>query len=185
MTTAKVPATLRTQRLVLRPWRDDDAVPFAAMGTDREVMANFPSTLTRDQSDATMTRIRAHLDREGFGFWAVEIPGVTEFAGFAGIGRPPFMPVVEIGWRFARAHWGNGYATEAAIAARDWGFANLAIDEIVAFVVPGNTRSQAVMARLGMTRDPSADFDHPLIPEGHPLRRHWLFRMSRSVTSAA
>ena len=181
MTSANVAPTLRTRRLVLRPWRDEDAVPFAAMGTDPEVMAHFPSTLTREQSDATMARIRAHFEREGFGFWAVEVPGVTEFAGFAGIARPQFMPVVEIGWRFARAHWGHGYATEAAIAARDWGFANLPIDEIVAFVVPGNTRSQAVMARLGMTRDPSADFEHPLIPAGHRLRPHWLFRMPRLI----
>jgi RimJ/RimL family protein N-acetyltransferase len=171
--------TLYTTRLILRPWRDDDAEPFAEMGRDPEVMAHFPSLLTREQSDATMARIRSHFEREGFGFWAVEVPGVTAFAGFAGIGKPSFMPVVEIGWRLARAYWKHGYATEAAIAARDWGFSHLTMEEIVAFVVPANVKSQAVMMRLGMRRDPSADFEHPLMPVGHPLRPHWLFRLSR------
>ncbi|MBX3160078.1 MAG: GNAT family N-acetyltransferase [Deltaproteobacteria bacterium] len=176
---------LRTPRLILRPWRDEDAAPFAAMGADPEVMQHFPNTLTREQSDATMDRIRAHFEREGFGFWAVEIPGVAPFAGFTGIGRPAFMPVVEIGWRYARAHWGHGYATEAAIAARDWGFANLGIDEIVAFVVPGNARSQRVMDRLGMRRDPAADFEHPLIAPGHRLRPHWLYRLRKPAAAGA
>jgi RimJ/RimL family protein N-acetyltransferase len=168
---------LRTERLVLRPWRDEDAAPFAAMGADPAVMEHFPNVLSREQSDATMARIRGHFAREGFGFWAVEVPGVTPFAGFCGIARPTFMPVVEIGWRFARAWWGHGYATEGAIAARDWGFANLGIDEIVAFVVPGNARSQRVMDRIGMHRDPAADFEHPLIAPGHRLRPHWLYRI--------
>ena len=171
--------TLRTERLILRPWRPEDAAPFAEMGADPEVMAHFPSVLTREQSDATIARITGHFAREGFGFWAVEVPGVTPFAGFTGIGRPVFMPVVEIGWRFARAHWGHGYATEAARAAMAWGFDNLPVAEIVAFVVPGNVRSQAVMARLGMQRDPEANFEHPMIPEGHALRPHWLYRISR------
>jgi RimJ/RimL family protein N-acetyltransferase len=176
--------TLRTQRLILRPWLDEDAEPFAAMGADPAVMEHFPSLLSREQSDATIARIRGHFAREGFGFWAIEVPGVTTFAGFAGIARPTFMPVVEIGWRFARQHWGHGYATEAAIAARDWGFANLGIDEIVAFVVPGNARSQRVMDRIGMRRDPSADFEHPLIAAGHRLRPHWLYRIRKPAVPA-
>jgi RimJ/RimL family protein N-acetyltransferase len=170
---------LRTARLVLREWRDDDLEPFAAMSADREVMEHFPSPLTREESDAAAARIRAHFKLEGFGLWAMEVPGVAPFIGFTGLARPRFRPeVVEIGWRLARAHWGAGYATEAALAALAWGFTNVQVEEFVAFVRPSNVRSQRVMQRIGLERDPSADFDHPLIPEGHS-RLHWLYRISR------
>jgi RimJ/RimL family protein N-acetyltransferase len=175
--------TLRTERLVLRTWRADDADAFAAMGSDPAVMEHFPGLLDRAQSDAMIGRIRAHFTREGFGLWAVEVPGVAPFVGFCGLSRPAFMPVVEVGWRFARAYWGHGYATEAARAAVAWGFANLELDEIVAFTVPANVRSQRVMERLGMRRDPEADFEHPLLPVGHPLRPHWLFRLGRTAVT--
>jgi len=171
---------IHTDRLLLRPWRDDDAEPFAAMGRDPEVMEHFPALLDRAESDAAVARIRAHHEREGFGLWAVEVVGGASFIGFTGLARPRWRPeVVEIGWRLARPHWGHGYATEAARAALAWGWANLEVDEIVAFVVPANVRSQAVMQRLGMTRDPAADFDHPLIPADHPVRPHWLYRIAR------
>ena len=172
--------TLASERLVLRPWRDDDAEPFAAMSADPEVMEHYPSVLGRAEADATIARIRAHFARESFGLWALEVPGVAPFVGFTGLARPGFMPVVEVGWRLARPYWGRGYATEAARAAVAFGFADLALDEIVAFVVPANRRSQAVMDRLGMARDPEADFEHPAIPTGHRLRQHWLYRLSRS-----
>jgi RimJ/RimL family protein N-acetyltransferase len=171
---------LRTARLVLRKWRDDDLEPFAAMSADAEVMEHFPSRLTREESDAAAARIRGHFEREGFGLWAIEVPGVAPFIGFTGLARPSFMPVVEIGWRLARAYWGAGYATEAALASRDWGFTNVQVDELVAFVRPNNLRSQRVMERIGMERDLSADFDHPLIPEGHS-RLHYLYRISRDA----
>ena len=171
---------LRSTRLLLRPWTEADLEPFAAMGADREVMEHFPSLLTAEESDAVVDRIAEHFDREGFGMWAVEVPGIAPFIGFAGLARPHWRPeVVEVGWRLARPFWGHGYATEAGRTAIDWGFAQLGLPEIVAFVVPRNIRSQAVMARLGMHRDPAADFEHPLIPAGHPLRPHWLFRVSR------
>ena len=130
-----------------------------------------------------VARIRAHFARHGFGFWAVEVPGVAEFIGLVGLAVPRFeahfTPCVEIGWRLARAHWGRGYATEAARAALDFGFRDLNLDEIVAFTVPTNRRSRAVMERIGMTRSAADDFDHPAIPEGHPLRRHVLYRARR------
>ena len=170
---------ISTERLVLRPWRDDDLEPFAAMSADPAVMEHYPALLTREQCEAVIERIRGHFAREGFGFWALEAPDVP-FVGFTGIARPGFMPVVEVGWRLARPYWGQGFATEAARAAVTWGFANVALDEIVAFVVPGNQRSQRVMGRLGMTRDPDADFEHPAVPIGHRLRPHWLFRLSRT-----
>lgn len=182
-------STIQTARTLLRPWRDEDAAPFAEMSADPAVMEHYPSTLTRAESDAVIERIRGHFAREGFGFWALELPGVTPFAGFVGLGRPEWMPVVEIGWRLARPYWGHGYATEAARAALAWGFANLTrggepLDEIVAFVVPANGRSQRVMERLGMARDPAADFEHPRIPVGHRLRPHWLFRIERTQVIA-
>jgi RimJ/RimL family protein N-acetyltransferase len=168
--------------LILRPWRDDDLGPFAAMSADASVMEHFPSRLTRAQSDAVAARIRAHIAREGFGFWAIEAPGVAPFIGFTGLARPSFMPVIEVGWRLARAHWGAGYASEAARAAVEWGFSNLGMDEVVAFVRPHNERSQRVMARLGMTRDLGADFDHPLINEP-ASRLHFLYRLTRAAWS--
>jgi len=172
--------TLRTERLILRPWRESDLEPFAALNGDPIVMEHFPSRQSRAESDATVGRVREHFEREGFGLWAVEVPGVAPFIGFTGLQRPSFMPVIEVGWRLAKEYWGAGYATEAARASLAWGFANLDLDEIVAMVVPNNVRSQRVMAKLGMTRDPSADFDHPRIPVDSPVRRHWLFRLRKS-----
>lgn len=171
--------TLRTERLILRPWQDDDLEPFAALNSDPEVMEYFPSLLSRAQSDAMAERIRTHFERHGFGLWAVEVPGVAPFIGFTGLHRPSFMPGVEVGWRLARSHWGAGYATEAARASLAWGFAQLDLPEIIAMVVPDNHRSQRVMAKLGMQRDPTGDFDHPMIPVDSPRRAHWLFRVPR------
>jgi RimJ/RimL family protein N-acetyltransferase len=171
--------TLRTERLILRPWRDDDLEPFAALNADPQVMEYFPSLLSREQSDAMVARIRSHFEREGFGLWAVEVPGVAPFIGFTGLQRPAFMPVVEVGWRLAHPYWRAGYATEAARASLAWGFANLDVAEIVAMVVPDNLRSQRVMEKLGMQRDPDANFEHPMIPAGNPRRAHWLFRLPR------
>jgi RimJ/RimL family protein N-acetyltransferase len=175
--------TIPTFRLLLRPWRDEDLPAFAAMNADPRVMEFFPRPLDRAESDARAARIRDHFARHGFGLWAVEVPGVADFIGFVGLSVPdfemPFMPCVEVGWRLAHEHWGQGYATEAARAALDFGFRRLALDEIVSFTVPANRRSRGVMERIGMTRTPADDFDHPALPEGHPLRRHVLYRAIR------
>lgn len=172
---------LTTERLLLRPWRDDDLAAFAAMNGDPEVMRFFPATLGRAESDELASRIRASLAARGFGNWAVEVPGVIPFAGFVGLSVPrfdaPFMPCVEIGWRLARACWGKGYATEAARAALAFGFGTLKLAEIVSFTVVANLPSRRVMERLGMRHDPSGDFDHPALADGHPLRRHVLYRL--------
>lgn len=181
---------LTTARTRLRAWRDEDRAPMAAMGVDPEVMEFFPGLLDRAASDAMIDRIRDHFDRHGFGLWALEIPerGLA-FAGFVGIVwcnfEAHFTPAVEIGWRLARAAWGGGYATEAARAALRFGFATLPVDQIVALTVPTNRRSRAVMERLGMRRDPADDFDHPRIVEGHPLRRHVLYRLARAELGGA
>lgn len=169
---------IRTARLILRPWRDDDVEPFAALNADPIVMEHFPAPLDRVGTIASVEWIRAHFDRHGYGLWAVEAPGVAPFIGFTGLARPTFRPDdVEIGWRLAREHWGAGYATEAARAALAHGFETLGLDEVISMTVPANTRSQRVMVKLGLQRDPSANFDHPKLPVGHPLRPHWLYRL--------
>jgi len=150
------------------------------MNADPEVMRYFPSVLAPEQSERVADRIEEHFEARGFGLWALEIPGVVAFAGFVGLAVPrfetAFSPCVEIGWRLARAHWGQGYATEAAAAALRFGFEALRLPEIVSFTVPGNARSRRVMEKLGMTHDPRENFQHPLIPAGHPLREHVLYR---------
>lgn len=173
---------LRTPRLVLRPWRDADDDAFAAMFADPAVMEFLPAA-GRAEIDAFIQRIKTHFAAHGFGWWAVEVPGVAPFIGYVGLTVPRFdahfMPAVEIGWRLASAHWGKGYATEGARAALEFGFTQLGLDEIVSFTVPANARSLRVMERLGMTHDPADDFDHPRLPEGHALRRHVLYRLCR------
>jgi len=174
---------LRTARLLLRRWLPADRAPFAALNADPRVTEFLGTDLSREGSDAFAARIDSHFDAHGFGFWAVEVPGVTPFAGFVGLSIPlfeaPFTPCVEIGWRLAAEHWGRGYATEAARAALDFGFGALGLDEIVSFTVPANRASRAVMERIGMARDPSGDFDHPGLRDGHRLRRHVLYRIVR------
>ena len=174
---------LRTSRLILREWRAEDAAPFAAMNADPAVMEHFPALLSAVESAASVERAQAHIARHGFGFWAVEAPGVAAFIGFAGIAHTPFeaafTPAIEAGWRLARAHWGQGYATEGARAAIADGFGRLGLREIVSFTVPGNWRSRQVMARLGMIHDAADDFDHPRLPATSPLRRHVLYRLRR------
>jgi RimJ/RimL family protein N-acetyltransferase len=144
-------------------------------------MEHFPKPLDRAESDELAGKIRASLAANRFGWWALEVPGVTPFAGFVGLFSPtfeaPFTPAVEVGWRLARSTWGQGFATEAARAALAYGFDVIRLDEIVSLTVPANTRSRRVMEKLGMTRSPADDFDHPRVPEGHPLRRHVLYRL--------
>jgi ribosomal-protein-alanine N-acetyltransferase len=174
---------LRTERTLLRAWRDDDLVPFARLNADEEVMRWFPSPLSREQSDAMASRIRARLAADGWGLWALEVPDVSPFCGFVGLSRVPFetnfTPAVEIGWRLDRLWWGHGYASEAARACLEYGFGPLGLTDIVSFTTTKNTRSRAVMERLGMTRDPAEDFDHPAVPEASPVRRHVLYRLNR------
>src|SRR5262249_53002688 len=154
-----------------------------AMNADPRVMEHFPAPLSRAESDAAVARIERHFDDHGFGLWAVEVTGIVPFAGFVGLSVPnftaPFMPCVEVGWRFAADCLGRGYGTEGARAAAAFGFEALGLDEIVSFTTSGNTRSIRVMERLGMTHDPIDDFDHPGLPADHPLRRHVLYRLRR------
>lgn len=173
---------LTTARLRLRPWRESDFEPFAAMNADPAVMEHFPALQTREESDASARRAQARIEASGWGFWAVEVAGGEPFIGFTGLSVPAFeahfTPCTEIGWRLAKSAWGHGYATEAARAALAFGFGELGLAEIVSFTATTNRRSMAVMERLGMRRD--GEFDHPRIAQDSPVRRHVLYRLRRS-----
>jgi len=179
---------IRTPRLLLRPWSTADREPFARLNADPRVMEYFMAPLSSNESDALADRLEAELAWRGWGLWAVEVPGVAPFAGFIGLSVPSFgaafTPCVEVGWRLAARFWGAGYATEGARAAITFGFESLKLEEIVSFTVPGNHRSRRVMERLGMSRDPDQDFDHPSLPIGHPLRRHVLYRLQGAPRGA-
>lgn len=174
-------AELQTDRLWLRGWRVADRAPFAALNADREVMQWFPAVLTAAESDGLAGRLSRSLERDGFGLWAVEERSSGSFLGFTGLARPafdaPFTPAIEIGCRLARDAWGNGFATEAARAVAAFAFDDLGLLEIGSFTSVGNERSRAVMRRLGMRHNPAGDFDHPRLPNGHPLQRHVLYRL--------
>lgn len=171
-----------TERLYLRQWRESDLEPFAALNADPQVMAFFPSPLSRQDSDALAQRIRALIAQRGWGLWAVEVKGHRPFIGFVGLHVPlaalPFSPCVEVGWRLAASHWGRGYATEAARGALRVAFERLAVPEIVSFTAVGNQRSRRVMERLGMQHR-GETFAHPDVPQGSPLRSHVLYRLRR------
>lgn len=180
---ANLPPELRTERLRLRRWREEDRGPFAAMNADPRVMEHFPAPLTGEESDARAARIEAHFAQHGFGLWAVEVVGRAPFVGFIGLNRAlfeaPFTPCVEVGWRLAADSWGCGYATEGARAALEFAFEWLELGEVYSYTVPDNVRSRRVMEKLGMIHQPNGDFDHPLVPEAHRLRRHVLYRIGR------
>ena len=175
-------AEIKTERLVMRGWRESDLAPWAAMNADPEVRQYVGPLLTFEQAAAWALNFQDDLDRYGFGFWALEVRASGEFIGFTGLGTVGGeMPVtgIEIGWRLARPAWGRGYATEAALAAMDYGFGVMGRPEIVAVTMARNLRSQAVMRRIGMTRDPAEDFDDPDVDEV-PLRRHVVYRKRRN-----
>jgi RimJ/RimL family protein N-acetyltransferase len=171
-----------TERLRLRQWRETDRDPVARLSADPRVMEFFPSVLDRSASDAMVDRIQAFIAKQGWGLWAVETKTDNQFIGLVGFHIPkvdlPFAPCVEIGWRLAYEYWGKGYASEAARGALKVGFEQLDFPEIVSFAATLNRRSWAVMERLGMIRA-AETFEHPSIPLGHPLREHYLYRLTR------
>jgi RimJ/RimL family protein N-acetyltransferase len=184
MADATIPR-LTTARLLLREWREQDLEPFAELNADAAVAEFLGEPMDRAASDALIDRIVARWASDGHGQWAVERVEDGRFLGFVGLAAPSFetafTPCVEVGWRLAAAAWGHGYATEAARAALRFGFDDLKLDEIVSFTTVANVRSRAVMERLGMTRDPADDFEHPKLAEGNPLRPHVLYRLGRDA----
>jgi ribosomal-protein-alanine N-acetyltransferase len=180
---------LETARLAIRSWEAADRSPFAAMNADPAVMEFFFKPLTPSESDALVEVFEAELSERGFCPWAVEELSSGDFIGFVGLHAVPpnipCAPATEVGWRLARPFWGRGYATEAASAAVEFGFGSLGMDSVVSFTSVLNVRSRRVMQRLGMTHDEAEDFDHPRIPEDHPLRPHVLYRLYKGGPKAA
>jgi RimJ/RimL family protein N-acetyltransferase len=176
--------TITTSRLQLRRWRPSDRQPFQAINADPRVMEFLPGLLSPQDSDDLIARIETHFDHHGFGVFAAELTEEKAFIGFIGLNIPsydaPFMPAVEIGWRLAYDSWGRGLATEGARAVVQHAFETLSLPSLVSFTVPHNLRSRRVMEKIGMVHDSAGDFDHPSLPEGHPLRRHVLYRNSSS-----
>ena len=174
-------ARLSTERLVLRRWRDGDRPAFHALNSDPTVMATIGVPMSRAESDAFMNRIEQRFDDEGIGLWCLDLDG--ESIGFTGFMRPWFRDGVEVGWRLRSEFWGRGYAPEAARACLDHGFTavddgGLGFDEVISFTARTNANSRRVMEKLGLQYDPEADFDHPSVPEGNPLRPHVLYRIN-------
>jgi len=164
---------IRTARLLLRGWTDAAREPYAAINADPAVMEFLGPLQTPAETNAAIDRMLEHWAEHGYGLWCVELDGSC--IGFTGLSTPGFMPGVEVGWRLASAHWGHGYATEAARASLAYGFGQLGLDEIVAMTTVRNVRSRRVMEKLGMVRDPAADFEHPrAVPE---LKPHVLYRL--------
>lgn len=172
---------IKTERLILRPWKEEDFDPFARLNADPRVMEFFPGVLTQEESDQFAKRICIAMKQQGWGLWAVSIPDVADFIGYIGLATVNFVadftPAVEVGWRLAYDFWNQGYATEGAQAAVKFGFENLHLNEIVSFTAINNIRSRRVMEKIGMYHDEKSDFDHPKLPEGHALRRHALYRI--------
>ena len=175
---------LETERLLLRRWKDSDRQPFSRLNADPRVMEFMPSRLSREESDRLVDQIESHFRERGYGLYAVELRQDHSFIGFIGLAVPSFpahfTPCVEIGWRLSADRWGQGLATEGAGEVMRHAFERLGLEELVSFTVPGNVRSRRVMEKLGMTYQPTDEFDHPRLPEGHPLRRHLLYRRRRS-----
>ena len=144
-------------------------------------MEHFPETLAREHSDALAAHIERGFERDGFGLWALELPGEAPFVGFTGLMRVrddmPFAPAVEVGWRIAARFWGRGLASEAARACLADGFRAHRLEETVAYTFTSNVRSRGVMERLGMTHMPAEDFAHPGLAPEHRLSRHVVYRL--------
>ncbi len=183
--------TLKTDRLLLRPWRNSDLAPFAVLNADPIVAATLGNVLSRAESDALAARLQGAIELHGWGYWVAEHTASGEFAGFVGLAEyslltrpdepPAAKPSVEIGWRLARGFWGQGLATEAARACFSFGFQDLRLPEIVAITAAINRRSRAVMERLGMEHEPICDFQHPRLAVDDPLRPHVFYRLAATT----
>lgn len=182
MNSEKNNPVMKSNRMILRPWREEDLEPFALLNADPRVMEYFPATLSREESDQLAKRVIKCYEDNGYCLWAVEIPDIANFIGFIGLAPIPFTahftPAIEVGWRLAYDYWGYGFATEGANLALDYGFNVLNQDEIVSITTVENLRSRRVMERIGMHRNLMDDFDHPKLPAGHPLMRHVLYRIT-------
>jgi 3-dehydroquinate dehydratase / shikimate dehydrogenase len=175
---------IKTERLILRPWIEEDLKPFAKLNGDPRVREYFPSILNSQESDKLVEVISAHIEKYGWGFWATSLIQTNEFIGFIGLKNvnfsAHFTPAIEIGWTLAYDHWKKGYAIEGALASLKYGFETLKFPEIVSVTSTQNLRSRRVMEKIGMHYDPADDFDHPKLLAGDKLQRHVLFRIQKT-----
>ena len=175
---------LETNKLILRTWIDGDLEPLTAINADPKVCEYLPSIGTRATTIAMMQRFINHYDEHGFSAYAVELKATHEMIGFTGLITPSFdadfMPAIEVGWRLASTHWNKGYATEAALAALNYGFVELSLNEIVSFTVVKNNASRRVMEKIGLHHNPNDDFDHPKLEDDSPLKRHVFYRLTKN-----
>ena len=173
--------TIKTDRLLMRRWKNSDREPFAALNGDPDTLRFFPDTLDREASDAFVDRIEARFDEQGYGLWALEIADSAEFIGYTGLSPMaagvPGAGGTEIQWRLVKHAWQHGYATEAAKAALVVAFDGVGLEEIWSMTAVLNEPSQAVMRRIGLIE--VARFEHPRIPDGHPLRPHVTYHLTR------
>lgn len=172
---------LKTDRLRLRQWQDQDSIAFAKMNADPRVMAHYPKPYTRSESDSLMARFRDAIESDSFAPWAVERLDSVEFIGYVGLSKfthgLPFAPCVEVSWRLLADEWGNGFATEGAKASLDYGFEVLGLDEIVSMTATTNTASERVMQKSGLLKK-GDNFMHPKVPNGHRLQEHVLYSIT-------
>ncbi len=175
---------IETDRLRLRRWKNTDLETMSRINADPRVMEFFPSTMSLEQTESMIARIETEITEKGFGSWAVERKSDRSLIGFIGLHAPhyttPFTPCIEIGWRLASTCWGHGYATEGATQVLRYAANVLHLPEVVSFATVANVRSRRVMEKIGMIRDLDGDFDHPLVDENHPLKRHVLYRSKLS-----
>ena len=168
---------IETDRLIIRPWSDDDIAPFAEMNRDKRVMENMPKCLTPEETEEFYRRIVAEHQTRGYGLYAVAMKDSRQFIGYTGFHRfdfdVPFAPGIEIGWRLAHPYWGQGYATEAAKACIEYARRQRLFDTVYSFTAICNHRSERVMQKIGMTRRDF--FNHPALPDGHRLKPHVLY----------
>jgi len=173
---------LRTERLILRSWKESDLLPFFELNSDPKVMEFYASTLSRVESNALAEKIQRDNQTKNYGLWAIEVPGISSFIGYVGLNywnlEMSFAPCIDIGWRLSASYWGCGYATEGARETLRYGFEELKLPEIVSMATVGNARSHRVMERLGMKCNPQENFHHPKLPSDHPLSLRVLYRLS-------
>jgi RimJ/RimL family protein N-acetyltransferase len=179
------PAEIRTERLILRRWREADLESYAALQSDPRVRRFFERPLTIGEAFEDGRRHAEGFDRNGFDLWVLERPGEAAFLGVTGVRRigraMPFSPLVDVGWLLLPAFWGRGFAAEAARAALHDAFTRTGLDEVVAYTSRLNEPSRKVMRRLGMVRNPADDFDHPAQSETSLVRRQVLYRLTREA----
>lgn len=170
---------LKTKRLLLRQWKEEDLLPFSKMNSDKKVMEYFPSILTIEESNALAIKFQNELQEKKYGLWAVEIPNIASFIGFIGLHYQDFesffTPCIEIAWRLSSEYWGQGYATEGAEVVVDYAFNILKLNEIVSFTAVNNIRSRRLMEKLGMKNNLRENFHHPKVPSHFPV--HVLYRL--------